>query len=121
MSWLLVAVGGACGAWCRFRLGAYVSKRSGSDFPWGTFVINAAGSLLLGLLYGCKTSLPPLLYLGGAAGFCGAFTTFSTFSYEAISLMMSDKRRQALFYIMMSAATGLLAAAIGYGVTGFIG
>jgi fluoride exporter len=84
MQTLLIAIGGAAGALARYNLGGWVQNRLGSGFPWGTMVVNASGALLLGIVMQATARMPG----GGqwrallAIGFCGAYTTFSTFSYE---------------------------------------
>jgi CrcB protein len=84
-------------------------------FPWGTFVINVAGSLLLGVLVGLRLyhGLPdaPLAVLG--IGFCGAFTTFSTVTYETIRLVEDGARFDALMNVLANAAGSLLAGGLG--------
>lgn len=88
MTWVWVAVGGALGAPLRYLVDRGVQSRHRSDFPWGTLTVNALGSLVLGVVAGAVS--------GGAAGhtaqvflgtgFCGALTTYSTFSYETLRL-----------------------------------
>ncbi len=84
MNWLLVAVGAAVGAPLRYLTDRAVQARHDSVFPWGTFVVNAAGSLVLGLLAGAAVSSGTYALLG--TGLCGALTTYSTFSYETLRL-----------------------------------
>src|SRR4051812_28663878 len=80
-TWVAFVAAGALGAPTRFLVGAAVSARTRSGFPWGTLVVNATGSLALGVLTGLALyhAFPaaPKLVLG--TGFCGAYTTFSTF------------------------------------------
>lgn len=88
MNWLLVVLGGAVGAPLRYLTDRAVQARHGAGlpyvFPWGTFTVNAAGSLLLGVLTGATVSAPVHALLG--TGLCGALTTYSTFSYETLRL-----------------------------------
>ena len=107
---LLVALGGFVGAPARYLTDRWVSARTG-DFPWGTYVVNVIGSLLLGVLAGAAS--PWLLTLAGT-GFCGALTTFSTFSYETVRLAQDGRSRAAVAYVALSLVVGLAAAAAGY-------
>ena len=84
MNWLLVAMGAAVGAPLRYLTDRAVQARHDSVFPWGTFVVNAAGSLVLGVLSGAAVSSATYALLG--IGLCGALTTYSTFSYETLRL-----------------------------------
>lgn len=86
---MLVALAGAGGALARFGLDGAVKLRWRTTFPWGTFLINVTGSLLLGLLTGLvlfhDASNDLKLILG--TGFCGGYTTFSTASFETVRLL----------------------------------
>jgi CrcB protein len=100
---LLVVLGGAAGAVVRHAV-ARSLNRGGT--PWGTFAVNAAGSLLLGVVL--ARADPATTALVGT-GFCGALTTYSTFALEVVEL----PRRRAAAYALGSVATGLAAAAAG--------
>ena len=116
MNWLLVIIGGAVGAPLRYLTDRAVQARHGAGlpyvFPWGTFTVNAAGGLLLGVLTGATVSTPVYALLG--TGMCGALTTYSTFSYETFTLLRTDRVPTALIYIVASIVGGVLAAAAGY-------
>lgn len=84
MNWLLVTVGAAVGAPLRYLADRAVQARHDSVFPWGTFVVNVAGSLVLGAVTGAAVSSSASTLLG--TGLCGALTTYSTFSYETLRL-----------------------------------
>lgn len=87
--YVYVAIGGALGAAARYALGGWIHSWAGTGFPWGTFAVNAIGSFLIGLSlrYLEATAAPPELRALVTAGVLGAFTTFSTFTYEAITLL----------------------------------
>ena len=111
MTVLLVLAGGAIGAPARYVTDRLVQSRHTSGFPWGTFVVNTVGSLILGTVLG-STASPELVALVGT-GFCGALTTYSTFGYETVALAS----RRAWLFAMLNAfgsiAAGLGAAGLG--------
>ncbi len=89
---IAVAAGGAIGAIARFLLASSVQRIAGGPFPWGTLLVNALGSFLLGFLFIWlleRSSSGELLRMAITVGFLGAFTTFSTFSLESIRLLQS--------------------------------
>lgn len=116
MTLLLVALGGALGAPLRYLVDRAAQSRHGSVFPWGTFVVNIAGCLVLGALTGASAALPPAVGVLVGAGFCGALTTYSTFSYEALRLVEIGAYRYAVAYVIGSVGVGLGAAALGYAI-----
>jgi CrcB protein len=87
-----------------------------SLFPWGTLLINLTGSLLLGFLMRYMVAMPVSreVRLMLTTGFCGAYTTFSTFSYEAINLLMEGQSGAAFLYIGVSVALGIGLCYAGY-------
>lgn len=92
---IAIAVAGGLGAAARFVLDGVVRARTGSrtTFPVGTFLINASGSLLLGLVVGLTTAqlLPETLHAIVGAGFLGGYTTFSTASFETVRLLQERR------------------------------
>ncbi|MBX6355092.1 MAG: CrcB family protein, partial [Micromonosporaceae bacterium] len=104
MTLLLVLVGGALGAPLRYLLDRAVQARHDSAFPWGTFAVNVAGSLLLGLVAG--VSGPAYALLG--TGLCGALTTYSTLSYETLRLL-----EEAPWYYALANVVGTVLAGLG--------
>lgn len=110
---LLLFVGGGTGTLARYGVSAWFQSNKWSvGFPWHTFAINVAGSFLLGVLaIACKDRPNLLLLLG--TGFCGGFTTFSTFSLEGIKLMEDERLGAAIFYLLGSVVAGVLGAWMG--------
>jgi CrcB protein len=110
-----IAIAGALGAPARYLLDRYVQRRSTGLFPLGIFVINVSGSLVLGFLTGLALyhAFPntPKTVLG--TGFCGAFTTFSTFAYETVRLAEARQLTTARAYLLASLVIPALAAAAG--------
>ncbi|MEU4873082.1 fluoride efflux transporter CrcB [Streptomyces sp. NPDC021608] len=112
MNWLLVVVGGMIGAPLRYLTDRAVQSRHDSVFPWGTFVVNVTGCLILGMLTGAADIAPDLrLFLG--TGLCGALTTYSTFSYETLRLTETGAGLYAVANIASSVVAGLGAASAG--------
>jgi CrcB protein len=118
VAWLAFVAAGAIGAPLRYVVDGAIQRRAGGAFPWGTFVVNASGSLLLGFLTGLTLyhAFPaePRLVLG--TGFCGSYTTFSTFSFETVRLLEEGAVTEALLNIVGSVAVGTIAAAIGLAI-----
>lgn len=107
---LFVAAGGALGAMARYGAVVAVGRWTGFGFPWGTVAVNLAGSLLLGLLIGALAhgfSLNQEARGLIVVGFLGAFTTFSTFSLDAVTLMERGSWWPAFGYVAGSVLAGL--------------
>ena len=111
MNWLLVVAGAVVGAPIRYLTDRAVQSRHDSVFPWGTFTVNVCGSLILGFLTALPSSPSATALLG--TGFCGALTTYSTFSYETLRLIQQGARFYALVNVIASVVAGLGAAGIG--------
>jgi len=111
MTYILVAVGGAAGSLARYTLGKFISEKSKSSFPIGTFIINITGALLLGIVSTIGVSDNMMLLLGD--GFLGAYTTFSTFMYEGFNLFKEKEKLNAFIYILCSVILGLVGFFIG--------
>lgn len=111
---LLVGVGAAVGAPLRHLADTAVRSRLDPVFPWATFVVNVAGSLLLGALVGAAGALPPGIGALLGTGFCGALTTYSTFGHELVSLAERRAGTTAVAYLVGSVVSGVLAAAAGW-------
>ncbi len=120
--WLLILAGAAAGAPARWFVDGFVQARHDSVFPWGTFTVNVLGSFVLGLLLGASLegeTVVRLVALVGT-GFCGAFTTFSTFSYESVVLAEDGSSRIAAVNVLASVAAGLAAAFAGWALSGAV-
>ncbi|MEU2927254.1 fluoride efflux transporter CrcB [Streptomyces sp. NPDC007251] len=120
MNWLLVIAGAMVGAPLRYLTDRAVQARHDSVFPWGTFVVNVTGSLILGLLTGALSAgaAGPHTQLLVGTGFCGALTTYSTFSYETLRLAEAGSGAYAAANVLGSLAAGLAAAFAGVSIAG---
>lgn len=109
-----VAAGGAIGSVLRYAVSVWF-MRGGGAFPVGTLVVNVIGSFLLGVLARVFLSLDQdyVLRLALTTGFCGGFTTFSTFSAETITLMQEGRAGRAAAYVALTIALGLSATWLG--------
>lgn len=112
MNWLLVVAGAVVGAPLRYLTDRAVQSRHDSVFPWGTFVVNVTGCLILGLLTGAISAgvADERLQLLLGTGLCGALTTYSTFSYETLRLTETGAGLYAAANAVASVAVGLGAA-----------
>jgi CrcB protein len=122
MVYAYLALGGMLGTLARFSIGGWVHTWAGAAFPWGTLAINLLGSFLLGLaMRGAElSSLSPEIRGMITVGFCGAFTTFSTFTFETISLMQAGARVRASLYAFGSLGMGIVAVALGLSVANLL-
>lgn len=115
---LLVSLGGIIGALTRYYLGLAISQRLGTAFPYGTLFINVTGCFVLGLVTALALSrvtvMPPELRLLVGVGFCGAYTTFSSFGVETIVLIRSQALLEASVYVLGSVVAGVAATALGW-------
>ena len=116
---LLVALGAAIGAPLRYLTDRAVQSRHESEFPWGTLTVNVAGSFLLGFLVGLPADRMLSALVG--TGFCGALTTYSTFSYETVQLFRTGLRWFAIANVVVSIVAGLGAAYIGITLAAAVG
>jgi CrcB protein len=110
-----LAVGGVVGTWARYGLGGWIHGVMGSTFPWGTLGVNLVGSFVLGLVIRLAELSPLSPEVRGllTIGFCGAFTTFSTFTYETVALLQAREWTRAALYAFGSLGLGLVAVAAG--------
>ncbi|MBK8468954.1 MAG: fluoride efflux transporter CrcB [Candidatus Phosphoribacter sp.] len=119
MTVAMVLLGGAIGAILRYLTDVAVQTKHDSVFPWGTFIVNVVGSLILGVTAAVVVVLAPptwLLALVGT-GFCGALTTFSTFGFETIRLLEEGSVLTAVSNCVASLVVGLGVCAGGFALT----
>lgn len=119
MSLLLVIGGAAVGAPLRYLSDRAIQSRHDTVFPWGTLAVNVIGSLILGVVTGAVTAggASPQVQLAVGTGFCGALTTYSTFSYETLRLLEDDARLFAVANVVASIVAGLGAAFLGVAIS----
>jgi CrcB protein len=112
---LVVFLGAGLGGVGRFALGGWIQRAAGPAFPLGTLVVNVSGSLLLGFLYALLAGMnaPPQWRAFVGIGLCGGYTTFSTFSYEAVQLLQEAQWSRAAVYIGGSVMLSLAGAVLG--------
>ena len=116
MIWWYVALGSAVGGVARFALASLVQQRAGPNFPLGTLVVNISGSFVLGLVlrYALGTqAISPEVRALLTTGFCGGYTTFSTFTYDTMVLLEDGQSSRAGLYVLLSVALSLAGAWLG--------
>ena len=119
-AWAAFVAAGALGAPLRYLVDGAVADRAQGVFPWGTLIVNVSGSLVLGFLTGLALyhAFPtePRLVLG--TGFCGAYTTFSTFTFETVRLVEEGAINEAFRNALGTLAACAAAAALGITLAG---
>ena len=113
---IIVGIGSGIGGICRYLI-SLTMGHAGNGFPWGTFAANVTGCLLIGLLWGVTSrfhNLPPAFSLLLMVGFCGGFTTFSTFSKEGLTMLQTNNYMLFTLYTLGSMVLGILAVGLGY-------
>ncbi len=113
---LALMIGGALGTLFRYWVSDYAIKLFDSIFPWGTFIVNLFGSLLIGICWGFfekgQLNINTRLFL--FVGLFGGFTTFSSFSLESLNLLKTGHAGTAILYMLSSNILGLLFVYLGY-------
>lgn len=104
-----VAAGGALGALARHGVGVLAVTFGGGAFPWSTLAVNVSGAWALGLLMSLlpATSIRPAVRVGLTIGFCGGYTTFSTFAHETVTLARAGNLPSAIGYVGVSLVLGV--------------
>ena len=108
--YLLIAIGGALGTTARYWVGSTIASRMGTKFPYGTFVINMTACVIIGFslaFLGKRTELNPAWRFLVPIGFVGAYSTFSTFEWEAFSILQTGAFLNAALYVVLSFVLGL--------------
>lgn len=118
MTWLLIAIGSACGGVARHAVGLFVAQRWGSAFPWGTLSVNVVGSFAIGICGAFvatqRSPDPNLVRELVMIGFLGGFTTFSAFSLQTLQLFRDGKPGLAVLNVAGSIVCCLVAVWVGY-------
>ena len=112
MQWLAVALGGALGSMARYALSTWIYQISSHKFPYATLTVNVLGSFVMGILFVViveRAALPQEMRSLLMVGFIGAFTTFSTFSLDALGLWQNGHLFMALIYILATVILCLIA------------
>ena len=123
--YILVAGGGALGTLARFLLSGLVATSIGETFPWGTLIVNISGSFVIGL-FAALTGPDGRLFVSGTwrqfvmAGFCGGYTTFSSFSLQTLNLMRDGEWTNVSANIVLSVVLCLLFVWLGAEAAGAI-
>jgi CrcB protein len=118
-AWIAFLLAAAIGAPARYLVDGWVQDRTGGSFPWGTFVVNMSGCLVLGVItglalyHGLGASTRTVLGTGGL----GAYTTFSTFTFETVRLAEEGAVETAVRNVAASLVVGLAAASLGLALT----
>jgi CrcB protein len=115
-SFILVGIGGFIGSIARYLVAVAMSGVVSSSFPWPTLIVNVAGCFLIGVFFAVSdrgSQLSPEWRIFLTTGFCGGFTTFSTFSYESLRLLQDGEYFYVAIYVLASVVIGLLATLLG--------
>jgi len=121
LTWIAVAAGGALGSMARFWMTGVISALTGPRFPYGTLLINASGSLVIGVVAGltltpARMGMHPDLRIFLMVGICGGFTTFSAFSLQTLELLQTGDVVPATLYVAGSVILCMLAVWLGWTV-----
>jgi CrcB protein len=117
VKYFAISLGGILGANSRYLIAEWAAQRFGAGFPYGTFIINISGSFLLGFFMAFlqdRAFIHPNYRLFFATGFCGAYTTFSTFTYESLRLWQDGSFLLAITNLLGSLAVGMFGVLLGF-------
>jgi CrcB protein len=117
VKYLAISLGGILGANSRYLIADWAAQRLGASFPYGTFIINISGSFLLGFFMAFlqdRAFIHPNYRLFFATGFCGAYTTFSTFTYESLRLWQDSSFLLAITNLFGSLVVGMFGVFLGF-------
>jgi CrcB protein len=118
-NFLLIGIGGGIGSIARYLCQKWFNENYPHPFPWGTFTVNLAGCFLIGIIYAASEKaavLSPQTRLFLITGFCGGFTTFSTFAFENMNLLRSGDGVYFLIYTITSVVLGIAAVFSGIAI-----
>jgi fluoride exporter len=122
MQIVVIALGGATGAVLRYLVSLLVISFAGDSWPYGTLVVNLLGSFFIGFMWQLfdTVTYPHTTRLLVFTGVLGAFTTFSTFGLESLTLLQAGRSRDGLLYLMVSNAGGLLCIWLGFAASRYL-
>ncbi len=118
MHLVYIAIFGALGSLARYGVGIWAKTAFGVVFPWGTLLVNILGSFILAFIttLALENRVSEQVRLAIAIGFCGAFTTFSTFELEILNTILEGRSWVAVLYILSSIVLGFIAVLVGRGL-----
>jgi fluoride exporter len=122
LTYFVVTLGSAAGGTARYAAPGFIAERTEATFPWGTFLVNLSGSFLIGLFFGATGDGPrfqeaPLASQIFTYGFLGGYSTFSTFTIEALNLLPEGEHLPAWTYMPGSVVTRFAGAGEGHGMS----
>lgn len=116
MTVLMIVLGAGLGAPARYLTDRTLQSRHETVFPWGTLTVNIVASLIFGVVSGAGAHASPYVVALVGTGFCGALSTYSTFSYETLRLVQDGARFYAAASVAVSLVAGIGAAAFGWSI-----